>query len=523
MRTLALLLLAALALAGDSLFQYRIDTPVPDKGGERQARVLCWIPPAAERLRGALLCGQVLVEGDVVRDRQVRAACAEQALAVIHVSANLGQIDFPRLMRDLAAATGYAELAEAPVIPFGHSAGGGPALALAQAHPARAIGVVQYRGGMPDENCTLPQGTPTLAMMGQFDEHWDGMRDAEGRESWERAQAWIGRFRAAAPGNLGAFVAEPGAGHFAWSEANASLLAQWIRSVAARRIPADGGALVPLDPASGWLLPFALRKAEVAAYADYTGDRAQASWLPDEATARLAAAYHAPLGQGLADQFIAWKDATWVDAGVRFFFTQPTWSGDGATVLTHPVFRADVPGRIEGKGPIWPDAGKPVGNGGTPITVAVAAGAAVAGPGPHEITLALDAVYDDPTTRITFIARAPAGGGHRATELIGMMPRGFKGLTGGAAQSIAFTAPEQHALGAGPLPLQASSDSGLPVALHVAHGPARIVDGKLVIDQMPARAVLPLEVRIVASQMGRGTAPQVRMAAPVARTIRIVR
>jgi hypothetical protein len=361
-------------------------------------------------------------------------------------------------------------------------------------------------------------------MMGQFDEFWETMRTPDGNESWHRAQGYIARFRDADPaGNLGAFVVEPGTGHFPWSDANATLLAQWIRSVAARRIPADGGPLVPLSATSGWLLGFDLRTPTVTPWTEWQGDLTKTLWLPDEATARLAAAYHADLGKGLKDQFISWKDGTWVDAGVRHFFTKPTWVEGGATVRTSPAFRSTIPGRHDNKGPNWPGAGEPATDGGTPITVAIVAGAAVAGPGPTDVTMALNPIYDDPSARITFIARAPAGNGHRATEQVGMMPRGFKGLTGGAEQTLSFTAPESWSAAAGPLALGATSSQGLPVAYHVAYGPGRIVDGALVVDQIPARAALPMELVVVASQMGRATPNPVRMAAPVARTIRITR
>ena len=74
---------------------------------------------------------------------------------------------------------------------------------------------------------------------------------------------------------------------------------------------------------------------------------------------------------------------------------------------------------------------------------------------------------------------------------------------------------------AGPVPLRATSDSGLAVEYHVAHGPAVIDNGKLRLTEIPARASYPIEVKVVACQFGRGLAPLVKTAAPVEQIVRI--
>jgi hypothetical protein len=47
--------------------------------------------------------------------------------------------------------------------------------------------------------------------------------------------------------------------------------------------------------------------------------------------------------------------------------------------------------------------------------------------------------------------------------------------------------------------------------------------GKLRAAQVPARARLPLTVRVVAYQFGRGVEPLVKTASPVERTVRLVK
>lgn len=111
---------------------------------------------------------------------------------------------------------------------------------------------------------------------------------------------------------------------------------------------------------------------------------------------------------------------------------------------------------------------------------------------------------------------------YRYTEHVGMMPRGFGGLKSGKSQTITFPAPENLKANGERVELKASSDSGLPVEYYVAVGPAEIVDGKFVrATELPARAKLPLTVKIMAIQFGRGMDPQVQTAVPVERIIKV--
>lgn len=101
------------------------------------------------------------------------------------------------------------------------------------------------------------------------------------------------------------------------------------------------------------------------------------------------------------------------------------------------------------------------------------------------------------------------------------MPRGFTGLTIGKDQTITFPPVPNLKVGAGPVALNATSDSGLPVEYYVAYGPAVTENGKLRIVEVPARAMFPVEVKVVAYQFGRGVEPRVKTAAPVERVLRI--
>lgn len=520
----ALLALSPLATSA-AVFQYAI----PVATAREQSAAFLWIPPAAPQVRGVLLAGMTLAEREFVKDARIRHACAERQLAIVFLKCGLGAADIQKTLDDLAAASGYRELSVAPLFFVGHSAGGPQAKACAIRFADRCFGLVQYRGGVPNGAETVPPGIPALMMLGQFDEFGGAMRDEAGHEpAWERGRDALCAFRAADERNLGSVIVEPGAGHFAWSDRNAAYLALFIRKAAQARIPdspvnAPGPVRCrPVDPRSGWLTDPAIRPPVAhapAAYADYKGDRARANWHFDRELADATLAYHAPLGR--KDQFIKWQDPAWIDAGVRYFFTNLAWVDDGQAFEVHPVYADACPQPQKNGGPRWPTAGQPVGKSSAPILVKAVGGPVIA-VGPNRLRMRFDALAPAREGgRVTFMAYSAGDEDYRHTEQVGMMPRGFAGLKSGRDQSITFPAIAPLKPDAS-VPLAATSDSGLPVEYYVASGPAIIENGRLRPAEIPARARFPIEVKVVAWQFGRAIDPQVKTATPVEQTTRIV-
>jgi hypothetical protein len=526
-----LLLVAVLAAPGvGAVFQYAVDV----EGSKKSQTAFLWIPPEARQVRGVILSGMTLMEKPFSKDPIIRRACAEEQLAIVFLTGGLGRADLPKVLKDLADVSGYTELAVAPMMFVGHSAGGPQAKKKAIRFADRCFGLVQYRGGGPGGGESLPAGIPTLMMVGQFDEFGGRMRREGGREQWEGSRDHMIGYRGAdADGHLASLAVEPGAGHFAWSERNAKLLAKWIRKAASARIPERWPVdakkppeLKKIDATTGWLTP--LEKIESAGeitparWADYEGDRGKAAWHFDEEMAKANLAYHA--GEfDKKDQFIKWKDPHWVDAGARFFFLGMDWVDDGRTFEVHPVYRDTYPGQYKGRGPVWPKAGKPVGHSDAPIRVRTVSGPIVP-IGNHRFRVAFDNLTPaGGRSRATFLAFSEGDDQHRYTEHVGMMPRGFRGLRKGKAQEITFPPPEDMKADAGPVELKATSDSGLAVRYYVAKGPATVEDGKLKIAEIPQRATFPIEVTVVAHQFGSGVAPKFKTAEPVERTLKITR
>ena len=522
--SLAILVFSA-QIVSPAVFQYSV--PVATSRGEKA--VFLWIPPQARQVRGVVVGGMTLMEREFAKDKCIRQACADQQLAIVFLKCGLGQADLQKVLNDLAKVSGYHELIVAPLMFIGHSAGGPQAKALAVKMQARCFGLVQYRGGVPSGTEPVPPGIPVLMMVGQFDEFGKTMRNETGRETWEGARDAVAAFRAQDQRHLASIVVEPGAGHFAWSDRNASYLALFIRKAAEACISPKwlmGGQepiLRKINHKTGWLTDLTIKtKSEFgpAPYEKYRGDKTRAAWHFDREMAEATIAYHAG-GFGKKDQFIKWNDPYWVDAGTRFFFTKLKWVGDGQTFEVHPVYADVYPSQHKGRGPRWPDAGKPVGYSNAPILVRQVSGPVVA-TGPNTLRIQYDNLA--PATegsRVTFMAYSTGDTEYRYTELVGMMPRGFAGLKKGKEQTITFPPLGNLDVDGDPIELKATSDSGLPVEYYVAYGPATIVDGKICITELPARAVFPIDVKVVAYQFGSGVEPLVKTAAPVEQTVRI--
>lgn len=270
-----IILVAAALSAADLVFQYRLVFPSGDpKKPDREG--LMWIPPEAKTIRGVLMSGMTLMERDMSRDAQVRKVCAEEQVAIIFLRFGLGGEGLPQQALDQAAQlSGYEELAKAPMFFVGHSTGGPQAKAIAYA--PRCFGLIQYRGGMPGGEPSVPAGVPCLAMVGQFDEFGGEMRTAEGQEpAWMRPRDDLIAWRTKDANHLASIVVETGAGHFAWSDRSAAYLAMFLKAAAQARLT-GGAELKAIDPRSGWLtdLDVTNPKAAKAGRADTTSQAAK--------------------------------------------------------------------------------------------------------------------------------------------------------------------------------------------------------------------------------------------------------
>lgn len=264
-----------------------INHPDQDLKGES----VMFLPQGATPIRAVIVTIGWGLGFDVYLNQRVRRFAADSRLAVMRVSvrhiaepnANLigpGRIPpvtgaqiLTNLLQRYAAETGQAELASAPLLLWGHSAGGGLVAGLATNLRERVVGWVRYHSGGAGGDLKILAQLPALILVGGKDPGNGG--DAERRALEGRA---VG-----APWTFGT---EPQATHQDPKdmEAASSLLVSWMSAVLQRRIGAGGQALQAVTDAGTWFGD--LSTGEIALAASFLGDKAKAFWLPDETAAR---------------------------------------------------------------------------------------------------------------------------------------------------------------------------------------------------------------------------------------------
>lgn len=172
-----------------------------------------------------------------------------------------------------AEASGHAELADAPVLTFGLDAGGLESAGLASRSPERTVGVlVRVPPSVPDITDPSALAVPTFVMLSELDNFTDNA-SVEATFSANRSR-----------GGLWALAVEPGVEHAEATAKGNTANVTWIQTALALRLPATpGDPLVALDEPSGWLGNQST--LDIAAWADFLGDRTEASWLLNQSAA----------------------------------------------------------------------------------------------------------------------------------------------------------------------------------------------------------------------------------------------
>ena len=513
------------------VYQYAV--PAKDVGGQEITAFL-WVPSKADRLRGALVGGLTLMEPALAGDPLIRQACAAEKLAIVYFSPALdAQFDYKRkdaaallqkALDDLAEASGYRELAAAPLLPFGHSVSSIFASHMVCWNPGRCFGAVALKGGLsikPDDPAASLAGVPILVIKGQFEEFGPGpsgvLRDFEDREtSWKGMRDLVLALRAKDERNLLAYLVEPGASHFAWSERLAPYAAAFIREAASRRIPdwsVDANAPVrcrEIDPATGALTGADLGKDRSAApWKQYPGDRGKAFWHLDLDLARVADALHAELA-GKRPQFVTFADprsgkGLFVGHDLRLRLG-PNWVGPD-TFKVAGTFLDKAPDK-------YPKVEGPVGHAEGPVRFR-AFGGTVEQTGPDTFRVSPDGRG---RIRADILAFHPGDATHRYAEQQGRLNLPER-LKQGKAQAITFPPVGPLRPDSGPVKLQATSDAGLPVRYYVQSGPAQVEDNTLRLAEWPARAKRPVKITVVAYQYGSAVEPLVQSAEPAKQAV----
>ena len=502
-------------------------------------RAFLWIPPTCQRVRAVVLAQHNMLEIPLLEHPEFRQAMAELSFAIVWITPPPGGAEkfveedathFEAALRALADASGYGELAEAPVVPIGHSAMAEFPYLVAAHWPQRTLAAVSLKGSWPDLDRKPPQpwierfaasGVPLLFVSGEYE--W-----AEERAG--RALAFRRQFPAAPLSML----ADAGGGHFDHHAALTRFIAGYLRAAAEHRLGDHG--LLAIDATQwGWRVDRwhmdQAPRAAAAPVARYAGDSSQTYWCFDEtqaqATERLQSAHARKqpqlLGYRQDGAVVPQVNGTHQQVTLAW---RPEPDGDGLTFRLSGAFLDTVP---EGRPERWTKlkAGAPIAHalGGGPVVIEPICGPVVK---LTEDTFALrfDRVGFDNLRRsaeIWFQAVHPGDAQFKRAVQQALLRVPLRN-TLGTPQTLRFDPiPDQKAGCVDPIPMHATSSAGAKVRFYVREGPAEVEGDHLKLSALPPRAKLPIPVTVVAWQWGRSTEPRLQSAEPVVHRFQVTR
>ena len=529
----ALILCIAVAMARPiaqaAIYQYAV--PVA------QRTAYLWVPPACHEVRGVAIAMANLTERQWLEDPIVRKAAADECLgilwlgpgdeSVVNAEMKPGSGEaLTRMLQDLATQSGFPELAFAPVIAMGHSAHGNFSWRFAEWAPERTI------AAMPIKTYPLPpeiklHGVPMLYAVGETTEwpqYRDGSRPGDRDFFWPVVRETALALRTEDPHNLIGVAIDAGGGHFDWSNGLAKLVAANIRAVCKLRLPPHASKtgpvkLRPIPIEQGWLIDTSGMQPDrfpPAPYTKYRGNRTQAYWFPDRATAMEAMSLQGDRKRRQVQMVTLLQDgkplpvATIGYAPLRF---EP--EHDGISFTVQGAFLSELPKELVG-------AGTPLGHAPVPIRFR-----AISGPieqtGPAQFRVAMGRGDTGGEAWIDIEADGDASYRRAVQPARVIIPAK---LTDGEPQSIHFAPIPDRKASAGAIALQATSTSGLPVRFYVLSGPAEVEGSELRIADLPQGGSATTEVSVVAYQWGQsaGAGRQaVQTAEPITQRFRITR
>ncbi len=481
-------------------------------------------------------------EETILEHPEVRAALAALNFAAVWISPPLdlgfddASLSGPRLetvLASLGRTSGYDELAFAPLVPLGHSAGASFPWNYAAWNSGRTLAIVSISGQWPfgsDDDApsqvdTSLDGIPGLVTLGEYE--WANDRAAAGL-----------RQRNANPRLPLTFLGEAGGGHFELSTAKAAYLALYLRKAAQYRLPPDTGspylgpvALTPIDSrVTGWLVdrwrgdePARVPAAPVEEYAEPE----EAFWCFDEEHAVRTEKFRlAERGKRVALLGFVQNGAVLPQAaGTHPQVTIPFLPlADGITFQLGTTFLDTVPA---GRPERWTGlpAGASIRSPSTraAITLERLCGPVVrTGPDTFAVRFYRMGLHNLKRTGEIWLAALHPGDAQFKSAVQQALLRIPVRNDAGSPQRLTFPTPLDQRVGTKDIRLTATSDAGVPVQYYVREGPATVEGDTLTFTPLPPRARLPISLTVVAWQYGRSVAPQLQSAAPIERTFRLI-
>jgi hypothetical protein len=491
-------------------------------------RAFLWIPPNCRQVKGVVVGQHNMVEDGILEHPDFRKAMTALGFAEVWVTPcltipfNFNQDageDFNYMMQKLADSSGYAELANAPVVPIGHSALASYPWNFAAWNPARTLAVISIHGDAPQTHLTgygranvdwgnrTIEGVPGLFIMGEY-------------EWWEDRIAPGFNYVSKHPKTPITFFADAGHGHFDYSDELVNYMALFIKKAAAYRLPTNtankGTALRAIDPANGWLMDRwrkdSMPMAMAAPYKNYKGNRFYASWCFDSAQCAATEKFYAK-ARAKQPQHIGFMQQGGVVSPGRShanYMLKFDPQNDGITFGAKAFF-ADTSRVV-----VTDQHAK------TPLMV-------------NPITGPVEKINDS-TFRLRFYRIgfnnpkrsndiwliATNAGDEKYKSIVQQANMRFPlKNTAGKSQQIIFDRIPSQKLNTRSIELHATSTAGAPVSFYVKEGPAVLTGNRLTFTKIPPRTRFPVKVTVVAWQYGRSVEPKLQSAEPVDRSFYI--
>jgi hypothetical protein len=503
-------------------------------------RAFLWIPSDCKQVRAVIVGQNNMIEEGILQHDYFRREMARLGIAEIFIAPpfdtfqsatnnDRANAQFDTMLESLAEISGYSEIKSAPIVPIGHSAMASYPWNFAAWNPSRTLALLSVHGDAPQTKLTgngRPNldwgdrnidGIPALMVMGEYE--WSDDRLAS-----------MTLFRTKFPNAPIALLAEPGRGHFDYSDDLVKFLALFIGKAAAARLPEKFSpdqppVLKPVDPRNGWLVQRwhlnQPRMVKPALFAKYAGDKSDAFWAFDKETALAIQNYRANQ-IGKAPQLLGFvQDGKIVPQAdvhqqVNLKF-EP--DADGLTFHLAATFLDSVESGSKNLAR-WTGlpAGSPLGHatGGGPINIS-----RITGPvkqlSAETFVVSFNRAcvpVDRRAGDIWLLAEHPGDAKFKSVVQQALLKIPVRNRDG-AEQHITFPQipPQKHE--DLQVKLNATSDAGVPVHYYVLEGPAEADGDVLRFTKIPPRAKFPVKITIVAWQLGRSGEPKLQTAEPV--------
>lgn len=504
-----------------------------------------WIPSECMQVRAVMVAMHNMTEETLFNNPLFRERLSEDGIALIWITPGWEQpwdvrtgcqATFDKMLEDLSAVSGYNELKYAPIIPFGHSAMATFPWNFAAWNPERTLVIISYHGDAPRTN---------LTGYGRENLEWGRTRNIDGipglmiegeYEWWEARVNPALAFRMMYPESCISFLCDAGRGHFDIADRTAAYIALFLKKALETRLPETSDldkpvSLKKLNPQDGWLAERWRRgdgaqgenreastvrppkRIKPAAFTQYKGDVHDAFWYFDKEMAELTEAIYQQemdkkpqyLGFEQTGQLLTYNKDSHVRTTARFL---P--EADGLTFHLKAVYmNSDYTATSDAHASV------------TPVITRICGPVQQVNDTTFTVRFYRMGMHNKRRTGdITLLASSDGDNRYKSAvqELSFRIPYRH---TEGKRQCILFPGLPDVTLGSEVLPLNATSDCGLPVYYYLKEGPAEVVDGKLVFTKIPPRSKFPLKVTVVAWQYGR--AGEVQTAEPVERSFWIKR